>query len=137
MARRTFVEPIDVPATRACTTLFRTQADGSGLRATDDALIVGCTNSYGDDKFPLKFGCMDSISLIREFLKDRLAIEPGKVVPEARLAGLGVDSLMLLELMFEFEDRSGIKLGADLRSPRTVGEVVALMDGLLAEKKES
>lgn len=80
---------------------------------------------------------MDSISLIREFFRNRLAIEPGKVVPDARLAGLGVDSLMLLELMFEFEDRSGIKLGADLRSPRTVAEVVALMDGLLAEKKES
>jgi acyl carrier protein len=137
IARRTFDERIDLHATRACTWLHRIRASCSCLRATDDELIVGCTIFDGRNKFQLKFGAMDSISLIRDFFWDRLAIEPEKVVPEARLAGLGVDSLMLLELMFEFEDRSGIKLGADLKSPRTVGEVVALMDGLLAEKKDS
>ena len=53
---------------------------------------------------------MDSIGLIREFLKDRLGVEPDTVVPQAPLADLGVDSLMMLELMFEFEDRFDIKL---------------------------
>jgi len=78
---------------------------------------------------------MDSIGLIREFLKDRLGVEPDKVVPAALLADLGVDSLMMLELMFEFEDRFGIKLASDLKTPQTVGEMVALMDGLIAQKR--
>ena len=73
---------------------------------------------------------MESIGLIREFLKDRLGIEPDTVVPDASLANLGVDSLMMLELMFEFEDRFGITLSKDLKSPRTVGEMAALMDRL-------
>jgi len=77
---------------------------------------------------------MDSIGLIREFLKDRLGVEPETVVSEAQLAELGVDSLMMLELMFEFEDRFGIKLSNDLKTPRTVGEMVALMDGLRTDQ---
>ena len=78
---------------------------------------------------------MDSIGLIREFLKDRLGVEPDTVVPEAPLADLGVDSLMMLELMFEFEDRFEIKLSSDLKPPQTVGEMVSLMDGLIASQK--
>lgn len=78
---------------------------------------------------------MDSIGLIREFLKDRLGVEPDTVVPEAPLADLGVDSLMMLELMFEFEDQFNIKLSSDLKTTQTVGEMVALMDGLIASQK--
>jgi acyl carrier protein len=78
---------------------------------------------------------MESIGLIRDFLKDRLGVEPENVVPSAVLAELGVDSLMMLELMFEFEDRFGIKLARDLKTPRTVGEMVTLMDGLIAQSK--
>lgn len=78
---------------------------------------------------------MDSIGLIRDFLKDRLGVEPENVVSGAPLADLGVDSLMMLELMFEFEDRFGIKLSRDLKTPRTVGEMVTLMDGLYSRSK--
>jgi acyl carrier protein len=78
---------------------------------------------------------MESIGLIRDFLKDRLGVEPENVVPGAALAELGVDSLMMLELMFEFEDRYGVKLSRDLKTPRTVGEMVTLMDGLIAQSK--
>ena len=75
---------------------------------------------------------MDSIGLIRDFLGERLAVAAEKVVPEALLADLGVDSLMLLELMFEFEDRFEIKLPADLVAPKTVGEMASTMDRLIA-----
>ena len=78
---------------------------------------------------------MDSIGLIRDFLQDRLGVAPENVVPGAALADLGVDSLMMLELMFEFEDRFDIKLSSDLKSPRSVGEMVTLMDGLIASQK--
>lgn len=73
---------------------------------------------------------MESLGLIREFLQDRLGVAPDLVVSDAQLAVLGVDSLMMLELMFEFEDRFGITLSKDLKSPKTVGEMVTLMDRL-------
>jgi acyl carrier protein len=78
---------------------------------------------------------MKSIELISNFLNARQGIETSRIVPEALLADLGVDSLMMLELVFEFEDSFGITLPEDLKSPRTVGEMVALMDGLIARQK--
>jgi len=77
---------------------------------------------------------MDSLGLIREFLQNRLGIVPERAVPEALLKELGVDSLMMLELMFEFEDRFGITLTKDIKSPRTVGEMAALMDRLRSKQ---
>lgn len=77
---------------------------------------------------------MDSLGLIREFLQDRIGVTPEQVVSEAPLETLGVDSLMMLELMFEFEDRFGITLSKDLKSPRTVGDMAELMDQLRREQ---
>jgi len=78
---------------------------------------------------------MESIELIRNFLSARQGVESAKIVPETLLADLGVDSLMMLELVFEFEDQFGITLPEDLKSPKTVGEMVTLMDGLIASQK--
>lgn len=77
---------------------------------------------------------MNSIGLIREFLQNRLGTAPERVVPEAVLADLGVDSLLMLELVFEFEDGFGVKLPGDLTSPRTVGEMASLMDHLISQR---
>lgn len=77
---------------------------------------------------------MDSLFLIRQFLQDRLGVEPDRVVPSASLESLGVDSLMVLELMFEFEDRFGVTLSKGLKTPLTIGEMGSLMDRLRAEQ---
>lgn len=77
---------------------------------------------------------MDSLGLIREFLQNRLGVTPERVISEAPLISLGVDSLMMLELMFEFEDRFAITLSKDLKSPKTVGDMAALMDRLRREQ---
>lgn len=79
---------------------------------------------------------MDSTELIRKFLSDRTGAEPAKVVDDALLADLGVDSLMLAELMFEAEDRLGITIDLEPNQamPQTVGEMRKIIDDLLAAK---
>ena len=77
---------------------------------------------------------MQSTELIRQFLQERLGADPAQVVHEAVLADLGVDSLMLAELMFEAEDLWGITIDAGMLIPKTVGDMVKLLDGLLAAK---
>lgn len=77
---------------------------------------------------------MQSIELIAKFLKDRLGAEREQVVESAVLVDLGVDSLMLAELMFEAEDNLGISIDSDVEIPKTVGEMVTLLDSLLAAK---
>lgn len=71
---------------------------------------------------------MTSLELVRSFLEDRLGVEPVRVESEASLSDLGVDSMMMLELMFEFETQMGIRLPSDLSSPRTVGDLLEMMD---------
>lgn len=77
---------------------------------------------------------MSSADLIRTFLTDRLGVEPGQVQPTSLLADLGVDSLMLAELMFEAEDRLGIQIPSDLPLPSTVAEMQATLDSLTNAK---
>ena len=77
---------------------------------------------------------MDSLTIIREFLDSRLEIAPERVLPDAKLDDLDVDSLMPAEIVFEFEDRFNLTLPRNLKSPRTVGELVALMDRLRSEQ---
>ena len=73
---------------------------------------------------------MDSLTLIRDFVGAHSDIPPESVVPEAVLAEIGIDSLMLLEVMFEYEDKTGLKLPDDLKPPATVGELMDQLDQL-------
>lgn len=77
---------------------------------------------------------MQSTELIRQFLHDRLGADPALVVHEANLVDLGVDSLMLAELMFEAEDRLGVSIDSNVAIPKTVGDMVTLLDELQAAK---
>lgn len=73
---------------------------------------------------------MTTLSIVRAFLKERLDIDPERVIPAASLADLGVDSLMLLELLFEFEERLGVDLAKDMATPKTVGELLKIVEGM-------
>lgn len=67
---------------------------------------------------------MDTLQLLQEFLARRVSNPPQSITPDMRLEDIGVDSLMLLDLMFELEDRFGVSLPDDLPRPATVSELV-------------
>ena len=71
---------------------------------------------------------MDVLPTIRDFLFERLSIAPERVVPDASLKALGVDSLLLLELIFECEEKLGFTIVGDTGTPRTIGDLVAIVD---------
>jgi len=77
---------------------------------------------------------MNTLSVVRAFLKERLDIDPERVIPAASLADLGVDSLMLLELLFEFEEKLGVDLAKDMATPKTVGELLDIVEGMQARQ---
>jgi acyl carrier protein len=54
------------------------------------------------------------------------------VTPETSLEELKVDSLLLLELLFEFEDRLGVKIPQDVPRPRTVGDLLGIVEKVTA-----
>jgi acyl carrier protein len=73
---------------------------------------------------------MDTLTVVRDFLRDRIEIAPERIIPEAVLADLGIDSLILLELMFECEERLDIKFADDVDPPKTIGELLAIVSRL-------
>ena len=75
--------------------------------------------------------CMRSeqevLVILKEFLKNRLDIETGDVGLDTELASLGIDSLMQMELVFDFEDKFGFQMPDVQESPQAVGGLVALL----------
>ena len=73
---------------------------------------------------------METIEIVRNFLSERIGKIDRDLAPEIVLSDIGVDSLMLLELLFEFEDKLGIELPKDIGTPKTIGELTRLIDDL-------
>ena len=73
---------------------------------------------------------MDTLELINEYLKRHVNNPPENLTLESKLDGIGLDSLALLELLFELEEKYGISLPNDLSRPETVGQLVEIVEKL-------
>lgn len=69
------------------------------------------------------------LAALREFLASRFDISPAQAQPATPLREMGLDSMMIMDVMLETEDRFHVKLN-DLALPRepTLGDVVALIE---------
>ncbi|MDO4501787.1 MAG: acyl carrier protein [Coriobacteriia bacterium] len=72
---------------------------------------------------------MATIDTIKDVLQENLDIDPSNVTPESTFETLGVDSLDLVELICELEDRLGIDFG-EPEGLSTLADVVAHIDSL-------
>lgn len=77
---------------------------------------------------------MQTLELLRQYLQKKASIDPARVTPEARLEDIGVDSLILIDLMFELEESLNVRVpDMDMDSrPTTVAELIDLFDALSA-----
>ena len=68
------------------------------------------------------------LATLQGFLAERFDIPADQATPDARLRDIGLDSMMVLDVMMEVEDQLGVKLD-DVSLPRdaTLGDVVALV----------
>jgi len=73
---------------------------------------------------------MTSLTHISDILHEMLRIDRTKIVPEAVLrTDLNIDSLEMVEIVVELEDKLGIKMPEeDFKSIITIGDLVALVD---------
>ena len=72
---------------------------------------------------------MASIDIIREILQDKLELDPAVLTEDATFESLGIDSLDLVELICEIEDRLSIDFG-DPEGLATLGDVAKYVDSL-------
>ncbi len=74
-----------------------------------------------------------TFKILRDFLQERTELSPEKITPEATLEELEIDSLMQLELLFEFEEKLGISLPDVQERPKTIGDLVTLVEKHICE----
>ena len=80
---------------------------------------------------------MSTAERIRAILVKDYKLNPEQITPDAALSDLGVDSLGIAELMFNIEDEFGLVLELDSTQITSFGDVVQLIDGLIAAKSAS
>ena len=76
---------------------------------------------------------MSTLETLQDMLMKEYQLTRDQVAPEASLTSLGVDSLGMIDMMMQIEERLGITVPDD-KPPvmATVGELAAYVDGLVA-----
>lgn len=77
----------------------------------------------------------DAFERVKKIVVDLLGVEPDKVTPDARFReDLGADSLDLVELIMEFEEKFGGTISdEDAQQIRTVGGAVDYVEKRMTE----
>ena len=69
------------------------------------------------------------------YIHERLGVDVKAADAATELASLGVDSLSLLEMVFEIEEKFGVRVDEDAPPPRSCGDLVALIESLAAARQ--
>lgn len=72
---------------------------------------------------------MDTLATIKELLVENLDVEEGLITEEATFESLGVDSLDMVELICELEEKCEIDFG-EPEGLETIGDLIAYVASL-------
>ena len=77
---------------------------------------------------------MSTLTIVQEMIAASAEVPIEKLDPNSRLEALEVDSLTVLEVMADLEDKFGIKMPDERVPVRTVQDIADLVDRLVAEQ---
>ncbi len=80
---------------------------------------------------------MSSLQTIQRMMVEQFDLKLDDLGPEAQLDSLGLDSLAVLEFMFNLEDELKIKLPEERVEIKTIGDVASAVDRIIAGQKVS
>lgn len=72
---------------------------------------------------------MDTLAIIKELLVENLDVEEGLITEEVTFESLGVDSLDMVELICELEEKCEIDFG-EPEGLETIGDLIAYVASL-------
>ena len=72
--------------------------------------------------------------MVTNAIAKKLEIDVATIKPESTLEELGLDSLDTFDIIFEAEDKLGIKVPNDQVDVKTIQDMTNLLDELLAKK---
>ena len=77
---------------------------------------------------------MSSLDYIRQTLIDKFEVNADAITPEATFESMGLDSLTMVELLFEISEKYDIEIPTDRLDFKTLGEAVILIDEVVQNK---
>ncbi len=77
---------------------------------------------------------MSPFEFLAEVLSEKYDVPREAISPEATLTELGLDSLTIVELLFDVEDEFGIEIPEERANFQTLAEAAALVDELVQAK---
>ncbi len=77
---------------------------------------------------------MSPYAFFAKVLSEKYDVDPDTISPEATLTELGLDSLTIIELLFDVEDEFGIEVPEERATFQTLAEAAALVDELVEAK---
>lgn len=73
---------------------------------------------------------METLEVLRQIIADKFEKDPQKIAMDTTLEALQIDSLDIFDVIFEAEERFGIRVPNEEVAISTVGEVVELIERL-------
>ncbi len=77
---------------------------------------------------------MTPYAFLADVLTEKYEVDPDAISPEATLTELGLDSLTIVELLFDVEDEFAIEIPEERATFKTLAEAAALVDELVQAK---
>lgn len=78
---------------------------------------------------------MSSLETIQRMMVEQFDLKLEDLTPDAKLESLGIDSLSVIEFMFNLEDELKIKLSDERVELKTVQDVADAVDKLIAAQR--
>lgn len=72
---------------------------------------------------------------IRGMIAEHFGLDVDKLSPETEIASLGIDSLAMIEFMFEMEERLKIRMSDSRAALATVADVIAEIERAVREQQ--
>lgn len=80
---------------------------------------------------------MSTLQTIQRMMAEQFELEEEKLTPDADLESLGLDSLSVIEFMFNIEDEFSIKLPDERVELKTIQDIAGVVDRLVAEQQSA
>jgi acyl carrier protein len=78
---------------------------------------------------------MSTLLTIQRMMVEQFELKAEDLTPEAQLEALGLDSLSVIEFMFNIEDEFHIKLPDERVEIKTIQDIASIVERLVSEQK--
>ena len=78
---------------------------------------------------------MNTLQAIQRMMVEQFELKAEDLTPEAQLEALGLDSLSVIEFMFNIEDEFHIKLPDERVEIKTIQDIATIVERLVSEQK--